>query len=282
MDSRLVKDKFDGWEQLLKDGLLSSLWLLERGDRAGPLKFHGALIPPLAEGILRRWSRPGDWVWAPLAGSGTVGDEAHRLGRHCLMSDLTPTRPDIFKADALYACPLARPISIDGHKKLAPAIQQTLPPDTTPGDLFKFDLIVLHPPYYNTLRFSDDPEDLSNRPSLSSFLFSWRVLVANVGCHLRAGGYLVIVCGDVWITQKQARHNGDPPGHCPLAYRVMDQALAALNLWDKTAVLKARVTKDIRGNQARAKQMHLDAYRFTDQGAVFFKAEEVLAIQKGG
>lgn len=282
MDSRLAKDQHDTWERLLEDGLLSSLWLLERGNRAGPLKFHGALIPPLAERILRRWSRPGDWVWVPMAGSGTVGDEAHRLGRHCLMSDLTPTRPDIFKADALFACPLNHPLSVDGHKRRVPACPPTPLPDTAPQDLFKFDLIVLHPPYYNTLRFSDKPEDLSNCSSLSSFLLSWYTLVTNAACHLRAGGYLVIVCGDVWITQEQARRTGDPPGHCPLAYRVMSRALRAMNRWDKAAILKAHVTKDIRGNRARAKQEHLDAYRFTEQGSVFFKTEEVFAVQKGG
>ncbi len=275
----MIQTESSGWMDLLEGGWLSSLWLLERGESAGALDFHGAFIPEVAEGILRRWSKPGDWVWDPMAGSGTTGQKAVELGRHCLLSDISPRLPEIYEADATTALPWARKLSIDGKSHLTPSLECPMPQDADP---FQFDLIVLHPPYYNTIQFSEDPSALENGDGIKNFLCRWEDAVWNVVYHLEEGGYLVIVCGDVWITREQARKTGDPYGHCPLASAVFNRAVHMMSTRGgdrRTPVLKAHVVKNIEGNRARAGRRHLDAARFTKLGAVFFETEEIFAIQ---
>jgi SAM-dependent methyltransferase len=52
--------------------------------------FAAKCPPPLANWIIRRWSREGDWVLDPLAGSGTTLVEAQLLGRKGLGVEIDP------------------------------------------------------------------------------------------------------------------------------------------------------------------------------------------------
>ncbi len=257
------------WKSLLEDGYLSSLWLLEN---EGPVDFHGAFIPAVAEGIIRRWCPEGGTIWDPMAGSGTTGREAVRLGRRHFQSDLNPTRKVIVQGDA-------RDIAVyeSAHDSTVTTIQ-----GPHHGKRFKFDTVVLHPPYHNIIQFSDRAEDLSNCDSVAEFLMEWRQVVHNTAAHLKDGGYLVVVCGDIWITREEAKRTNTQYGHYPLAYSCMCEAYEVMEIEGMGPALKAIVTKDIKNNQARAKQRNLWASRYTDWGAVFFETETIFAIQIGG
>src|SRR6516225_8079602 len=50
--------------------------------------------------LLQRYTRESDLVVDPMCGSGTTLDVARDLKRRALGYDLTPRRPDIFRADA--------------------------------------------------------------------------------------------------------------------------------------------------------------------------------------
>jgi SAM-dependent methyltransferase len=49
---------------------------------------------------LERYTRPGDLVVDPMAGSGTTLDVARSLERRALCYDIAPPRPEVFRADA--------------------------------------------------------------------------------------------------------------------------------------------------------------------------------------
>ncbi len=57
-------------------------------------------------------------------------------------------------------------------------------------------LVIMHPPYFDIIKFSDDPRDLSNASSIEGFLAMMGKVVDNVTPVLDRGGYLVLVIGD--------------------------------------------------------------------------------------
>jgi hypothetical protein len=68
--------------------------------RAGEASFNGVTPARCAGNLVRRYSRPGQLVVDPMAGSGTIGDVARALGRRAVSFDLVPTRPGFVRADA--------------------------------------------------------------------------------------------------------------------------------------------------------------------------------------
>jgi DNA modification methylase len=68
--------------------------------RAGDASFNGVTPARCAGNLVRRYSRPGQLVVDPMAGSGTIGDVARTLGRRAISFDLVPRRRDVLRADA--------------------------------------------------------------------------------------------------------------------------------------------------------------------------------------
>lgn len=139
----------------------------------GSRKFHGNFIPEIPYQMMLRYTRCGEWVLDPMAGSGTTGDVAKFLGRNCDMFDLNPVRSDIKKADVL---------TYDYGKK--------------------YDLIILHPPYSNIIKFSDDGNDLSLL-YWENFLDKFCVLCSNVDKFLKKNRYLILVCGEIYCAGEE-------------------------------------------------------------------------------
>jgi len=263
---------------------LTSLWSLEREDNR-PLDFHGAFIPAVAEGVILRHTQPGDWVWDPMAGSGTTAMVANYLGRRCFMSDLTPRAPDIYQADARTLDLRTEPVFVDEKTHhFRPVIHQadaresvltnakTGSPQSavqfSNGKRFLFDLVILHPPYHNIIQFSDKKYDLSNCSNLGLFSASMREVAQNVAKQLKPGGYVALVMGDIWVESEVV----------PLGFETMRTVMGGLGV---TARLKAIVVKDIKHNRARAGQHNLWSSRYFKWGAVHFAHEYIFSIQKG-
>ena len=72
----------------------------DREVQAGDASFNGVTPARCAANLVRRYSRPGQLVVDPMAGSGTIGEVARALGRRALSFDLVPRRPHILRADA--------------------------------------------------------------------------------------------------------------------------------------------------------------------------------------
>jgi hypothetical protein len=269
------------WKDLDEKGYLSSLYLLDREDDR-KLDFHGAFIPQVAEALILRHTKPGQWVWDCFAGSGTSGIEAERLGRRCFMTDLNPKPPVYHKADVQSA--FVFPTST-GHPMLLPnqvAVDVFLGIEEEPPH-FLFDLVIMHPPYHSIIKFSDDPADLSNCGTITDFLKEWEDVCDNVALHVKPGGVVGLVIGDIWITQKQAKAAGSglPVGVFPLGFECMQILQFALSKDSGTpASLKSIVVKDIKNNLHRASLRNLWQSRYYRWGAVEFAHEYIFSIQK--
>jgi len=250
---------------------LSSLWLMDRDDDR-PLSFHGAFVPGVAKGLILRHTKPGDWVWDPMCGSGTTGIVATALGRNVFLSDLTP----VSAAEPVTHLAIRRIDARVAHLvgKEFPVLLNYAVPNSDEMDWwprFQFDLIILHPPYHNIIRFSDKPEDLSNAPDIGTFLLKFRDVCQNAGRHLKPGGYLGLVVGDIWETKKSRV--------IPLGFLCLGYAHDALG--GSKSRLKAIVIKDIKGNRQNAGHRNLLLSRLFRWGAVEFTHEYIFSVQKG-
>src|SRR5262249_61938455 len=58
------------------------------------------------------------------------------------------------------------------------------------------DFCWLHPPYWTMKRYSDDPRDLCNAPTLEEFLARLLKVLANCRKSLKPGGRLALLMGD--------------------------------------------------------------------------------------
>ena len=95
----------------------------------GSKHYEGATPAYIIWNLLQRYTRKGDLVVDPMAGSGTTLDVARELERRALGYDLQPTRPDVFRQDA-------RQLPLQDEK---------------------VDFVFVDPPYSTHLRYSDDP-----------------------------------------------------------------------------------------------------------------------------
>jgi hypothetical protein len=245
------------------DILTDSLWMIDRRDSSGvhTAGYWGNFIPQIPNQLMRRYTRRGDWVIDPFAGSGTTLIEGQRLGRNTLGVDLQPQMVE--RARALVAAEPNR------HG----AISQVAEGDSTSTDFRALlephgarsaQLAILHPPYHDIIHFSDDPRDLSNSPSIEEFLRLMGRVVENVAPALDRGRYLALVIGD-----KYARGEWSPLGF-----------LAMNEVQQRGFLLKSIVVKNIDGTAGKRSQKELWRYRALAGGFYVFKHEYMFLFKK--
>lgn len=251
------------WRELVSmyPQIFDSLWLFPKRGKGGDSKYHGAFIPQVVEYLLHRYTKPGDWVLDPFAGSGTTIDVCKRLGRNVFATDIVPDREDILQADArtiLIGSKYASQ-SDDLGGQMVPSIDWD-----SGGSPFKFNLTILHPPYADIIQFSDHPEDLSNCPDLPTYLEEmWKVAV-NIDQYVKVKGYVALVLGDIYKGGQIV----------PLAFLIMQQWRARLSY-----NLRAVYIKDIQGN-VKDNMTNLWRYRHLKIGTAFFKHEYIFVFRK--
>lgn len=102
-------------------------------------------------------------VFDPAAGSGTIGDVCRELEVNCVQRDLR-----------------------DGFDVLSSDIPSG------------FDFVFFHPPYWNIIKYSDDPRDLSNISKYEDFIESLVQACKRLFKALEPkGGHLAVLLGDV-------------------------------------------------------------------------------------
>lgn len=245
------------------DILTDSLWLIERRDSSGAhsADYWGNFVPQIPNQLMRRYTRRGDWVIDPFAGSGTTLIEGQRLGRNTLGVELQPAVVE--RARAVVA----------GEPNRHSVACHVVPGDSAETDFKALlaergaasaQLALLHPPYHDIIRFSDDPRDLSNAASVESFLASLGHVVANVAQALDRGRYLALVIGDKYSRGEWV----------PLGFLAMQAVLA------QGFLLKSIVVKDINSTAGKRSQKELWRYRALVGGFYVFRHEYLFLFKK--
>lgn len=247
---------------------LGSLWLFGSREKGNghSLDYHGSFIPQIAAQLLTRYTKAGDIVLDLFLGSGTTAIEAANTRRRCIGVEI---QPDLVRQvrSKIGEPRIDRDIFIlqgdSTSSRTARAVRRVL---ARLGEAHAH-LLILHPPYWDIIRFSPDPLDMSNSRSLDEFLTSFR-RAAKIGYELlEPGRFAGLVIGDKYTAGELV-----PLGS--LTMQVMT---------DIGFRLKSIVVKNIEGNEiGKGKANNLWRYRALAGGFYIFKHEYVIIAQKPG
>ncbi len=246
-----------------KDIITDSLWIMERRDKSGAHNgnYWGNFIPQIPNQLFRRFTKKGDWILDCFLGSGTSLIECKRLGRNGIGVELNENV-------ALLANKNIRaeenPFNIktvvlnDNSSKIDySSVLNSL-------GLSSVQFIIMHPPYWDIIKFSDNKDDLSNANTTEEFLNSFGTIVKNVSGILENNRYLAVVIGDKYSSGEWI----------PLGFLVMQEVLKY------GFKLKSTIVKNFEETKGKREQKELWRYRALAGGFYIFKHEYIFLFQK--
>ncbi len=240
------------------DIITDSLWIFPSRDNTGmhTPEYHGNFIPQIPRQAMLRFTKRGEWVLDTFVGLGTTLIEARRLGRNAVGIEINQEIAS--KAREL----------VDREKNPYSVKTRIIVGDSTEPETYaslgNFQLVIMHPPYWDIIKFSDRGEDLSNLPTLESFLEKFKSVVKLASQHLDEERYLVLVIGDKYSKGEWV----------PLGFYTMNVVM------NEGFKLKSIVVKNIEENRGKRGQYSLWRYRALKDGYYIFKHEYVMFFVK--
>lgn len=239
-----------------------SLWLIGKRDSSGvhSSSYHGNYVPQIPQQFIKRYTKKGDWVLDPFLGGGTTLIETQRLGRNGIGFEL---QEDV--------CKIAR-TTIDKEPNNN-VITDIVCGDSTEinykQELDKFgidnvQLVILHPPYWNIIQFSENKKDLSNCSDLQTFLNMFGTIVDKSTEVLEKGRYMTLIISDMYLKSEWV----------PLGFYAMQEVLK------RNYRLKSIIVKDFNNTKAKEQQTNLWRYRAMIGGFYIFKHEYIFLFEK--
>ena len=255
-----------------EDLFSDSLWLLGNRDNSGHHSghYHGNFVPQIPHQLMRRFTAAGDVVLDCFLGSGTTAIEALRLGRSALGIELLPevaTAAEELAAAQLKDSPDPKVFYeiITGDSAAAACTGQIKSALANHGKKH-VNLILLHPPYHDIIKFSADPRCLSNAETSANFYAQMSTVVGNCLEFLPKNYYIAVVIGDKYANSQWE----------PLGFGVMNKILTE----HKNLILKSIIVKNMMNNRAKRNNESLWRYRALGGGFYIFKHEYILLFQK--
>jgi DNA modification methylase len=243
--------------------LTDSLWVLPKRDTTGAHLgwYWGNFIPQIPHQLMLRYTKAGEWVLDPFAGSGTTLIECNRLGRHGIGIELNPEVAE--KARELIA---RQPSQAGATSTLIAGDSRTidLRNELAKAGTSSVQLVVMHPPYHDIIGFSDDERDLSNAKGAEAFLQMFAEVVDNMSPLLDRRRYLAVVIGDKYEAGEWM----------PLGFHCMNEVLK------RDYTLKSIIVKNFDETRAKRDQKQLWRYRALVGGFYIFKHEYILLFRK--
>lgn len=256
------------WKEY-EDIITDSLWIIDERDKSGSHKgdYHGNFIPQILNQLMRRFTKKGDVVLDTFLGSGTTLIECKRLGRNGIGIELLPQIAEMAKQrisqELLFDTKVFTKVLIaDSTKK---ETRQKVDEILKSYGRQNVQLIILHPPYHDIIKFSNRPEDLSNAESVKDFLKLFGDVVSNFLDLLERKHYLAIVIGDKYTNSEWV----------PLGFMTMQEVLNIGGL-----ILKSILVKNMVNNRAKRNQENLWRYRALVGGFYIFRHEYIFLFQK--
>lgn len=244
------------------DIFTDSLWIIEKRDNSGAHSgdYHGNFVPQIPHQLFTRYTKKGDWILDPFMGSGTSLIEAQRMGRNSIGIELqdnvareTAKRIATEKNDACKAYAfIGNSRCVDIEKML-----QTV-------GVEKVQFLIMHPPYWDIIKFSDNPNDLSNAATLDNFLNSFGEVIDNTTKVLERHRYCAVVIGDKYAESQIV----------PLGFHCMNLFL------ERGFILKAILVKNFGETQGKANKQGIWRYRALSSDFYIFKHEYIFVFKK--
>ncbi|HEY3999034.1 MAG TPA: DNA methyltransferase [Candidatus Xenobia bacterium] len=256
------------WKDYLPELITESLWLLGARDRSGPHMgdYHGNFVPQIPYQVIRRFTKPGEVILDLFSGMGTTLIECRHTGRHGIGVELNPNvvQHSQLRIDEAIndACVTTRVLLGDSTRAETVSNIRTALSDLGATHAHH---VILHPPYWDIIGFSQSPDDLSCAPTKPAFLEGFGQVVDTAMSLLAPERFLTLVIGDKYSKGEWV----------PLGFECMQTCLS------KGLRLKAINVKDIQGNEkGKGRTNNLWKYRALRHGFYIFKHEYVMLFRK--
>lgn len=247
--------------------ITDSLWLIPERDNSGAHtgKYWGNFIPQIPRQMMLRYTKRGDVVLDTFLGSGTTLIECRQLGRHGIGVELIPQVAEAAKKQiTLEENRFDITTNVIRGDSRFPETRETVEKVLNSLGTSNVQLIIMHPPYHDIIKFSNDSRDLCNARTTEEFLRWFQDVVENFSGLLEKSRYLVLVIGDKYSAGKWV----------PLGFYTMQRVL------DCNYDLKSIIVKNMAGNRAKRNQEHLWRYRALVGGFYIFKHEYIMLFKK--
>jgi len=260
--SKINDINLNRWKEY-EDIRTDSLWIIDKRDSSGvhTAGYWGNFVPQIPNQMLKRYTKKGDWVLDPFVGCGTTLIESQRLGRNGIGVELQET----------VAQKAREYISSEPNKNKV--VSEVISGDSRTFNLKEqlkkhnqkcVQLVIMHPPYFDIIKFSKDSRDLSNAPSVEKFLEMMNGIVDNASAVLERGRYFVLVIGDKYSKGEWI----------PLGFLTMNEIL------QRGYLLKSVIVKNFEETTGKRNQRELWRYRALVGGFCIFKHEYIFVFKK--
>ena len=240
-----------------------SLWIMDKRDSTGvhTAGYWGNFIPQIPNQMIKRYTKKGEWVLDAFAGCGTTLIEAQRLGRNSIGIDLQEkivktannlVRYEPNNFNTVNEAMVGDSAEIDYRTILEKYGQKSV------------QLLIMHPPYFDIIKFSNDPRDLSNAKSIDDFLIMINEVVCKASKILDKGRYFALVIGDKYSKGEWI----------PLGFLTMQEILK------NGFTLKSIIVKNFEETFGKRNQKDLWRYRALVGGFYIFKHEYIFLFKK--
>ncbi len=252
-DLQLTGEKWKKLEDIWTD----SLWLINSRDKSWKHSnfYHGNFVPQIPNQLIKRFTKKWDIVIDPFLGSGTTAIECEKLSRGIIWIDIQKSLVDgvselitgkIKKKFIVWDSSEEETYSELPHKEFA-------------------QLLLLHPPYYDIIKFSNSKKDLSNSETMEDFLAGFTQVIRNCLKYIKKGWYVWLVIGDKYENSKWI----------PLWFYCME---ACNQLW---LSLKSIIVKNMEWNRAKLwSSWGIWRYRALSSDYYIFKHEYIFIFKK--
>lgn len=243
--------------------ITDSLWVLDKRDTSGAhlAWYWGNFVPQIPHQIMLRYTRKGDWVLDTFLGSGTTLIECRRLGRNGIGIELNPK-----------VAQKAKDI-IEQERNIDNVVTDIIVDDSRNANIHAVlekqkiqcvQLLIIHPPYHDIVKFSEDQRDLSNAENIEKFLRMFGDAVDNATPLLEKGRYLALIIGDKYAKGEWI----------PLGFYCMNEVSK------RGYTLKSIIVKNFEETRGKRNQKELWRYRALVGGFYVFKHEYIMLFKK--